>query len=419
MARASRSVLALALLLGCRANQASTTPPSPYASGPLRAGAPQGVGPPSPVEMYPRGATRQIQSALLFLAGSSNQRLVRYEVVDGVAILEGDIVLGPVDTLLLRYGIPWAPATNVKSAVATANRSHLWPRAEIPYEIDPSCDSDTVAAIGRAIAEVNRTELKVRPRLASDPDYARFTAKGSGCSSYLGRKGGPQIITVQFCGEGSIAHEILHAAGFYHEQSRGDRDSYITIMWDEIDPDYTFAFEKRDGNGQDIGYYDYASVMQYGARAFSRTGKPTIVTRIPNTPIGQREGLSAGDKAAITYLYGAGGNIPTTPPGFPFPVPTAIPTNFLPVPTPQTPPPPQPGGCAAGQVRDALLRTCASPCPGGAPPVAGVCMPAGQSSAPPSAPGACPSGQLPDLLTTRCAAACSSGGPRLNGQCWP
>jgi hypothetical protein len=268
----------------------------------------------------------------LFLAGSQVQQLVKYEVVDGLAVMEGDIVLGPASTLPLRLGLPWAPATNVKSAVALSNRSHLWPRSEIPYVIDRSVSPSMIDGINWAIAQLNTTPLRVRPRTASDNDYVVFvdSGTGSGCSSYVGRIGGPQEIQTADCGKGSLIHEILHAAGFYHEQSRGDRDAYVTIVWDEIAPGYEDNFEKRDGRGQDIGPYDYSSIMHYSSHAFSRSGRPTIIPKVPNAKIGQREGLSDGDRAAIAELYGNG----------PGPGPSPTPPTPTPPPTPPTPPSP-------------------------------------------------------------------------------
>jgi hypothetical protein len=341
MNRALRAVALCALgatgapLVGCQAGPGSTQRAPAYPPGPLGSQTPSNGGGfrrgvaagNTPVETHRPRSARQRTSGLLFLAGSQNQRLVKYDVVDGMAVFEGDILLGPAATVPFRFGLPRTPPRgNAKGAVTLIDRSHLWPNSEIPYVIDSSVSATQVGFINTAISQINQTELKIRPRAATDNDFVSFhdSGSGAGCSSFLGRIGGPQQIEVADCGQGSVTHELLHAGGFYHEQSRGDRDDFITIVFDEIAPEFRDEFEKRDGRGQDIGPYDYGSIMHYSARAFSRSGRPTIIPKVPGAQIGQREGPSVGDKAAIAQLYGGGAPRPPAPGGGAPPVaPTA------------------------------------------------------------------------------------------------
>ena len=240
--------------------------------------------------------------------------MVTFQVVDGMAVMEGDILLGRVTELPLRYGVP-RPRVNVHSAVAVANRSDLWPAAEIPYAIDASVTPAKLDYVQWAVAHVNGAGIKLHPRAPQERDYVLFReTPGSGCHSFLGRIGGEQELELAGCGKGSVVHEILHAAGFYHEQSRGDRDDRIIINWDEIVPEFQSAFQKRDGRGQDIGPYDYGSIMHYSSGAFSKTGNPTIVPKDPHAVIGQRAGLSQYDRAALTFLHGSTATGPNLPP---------------------------------------------------------------------------------------------------------
>ncbi|MCS6902184.1 MAG: M12 family metallopeptidase [Myxococcales bacterium] len=307
----ARGTLLLSCWLGgCRA---STSPLPPHAGSTTSPGARQTAADVSTTETFHPFSLRQASSALLYLAGSTLQRMVSFEVVDGMAVLDGDILLGPATFVPFRYGAPrFASRGDTFSAVARSSRSDLWTNSEMPYVIESSVGPEKTEWINWAIQHIaSQTPLRFRPATSTDQDHVFFRDSGSssGCYSYLGRIGGPQEIQVGGCGvRGSVVHEILHAAGFYHEQSRGDRDDYVVINWNEIDPAHRSNFEIRSQRGQDIGTYDYSSIMHYSARAFSISGNPTIVPKTPGVSIGQREGLSPLDRAALQQLYGSGGS---------------------------------------------------------------------------------------------------------------
>uniref|UniRef100_A0A671NPW5 Metalloendopeptidase n=1 Tax=Sinocyclocheilus anshuiensis TaxID=1608454 RepID=A0A671NPW5_9TELE len=129
------------------------------------------------------------------------------------------------------------------------------------------------------------------------------------CWSYLGMIGGSQTVSLQSPGcmwSGVAAHELMHALGFVHEQSRSDRDHHVSILWENIIENQRHNFKKYETNNLNTAY-DYSSVMHYGRYAFSEDGGPTIIPKPdPYTPIGQRDGPSLTDIHKINILYNCG-----------------------------------------------------------------------------------------------------------------
>jgi hypothetical protein len=243
-----------------------------------------------------------IAGTALLSAATFNNKPVRYANVDGQAIFEGDIVLAPVAVLQRAEAESRGP---VLESIGITGQQFRWPNATVAFDIDPGMPDQQRVTDAIAHWEAN-TPLRFVRRSATTTDFVMFQS-GGGCSSQVGRRGGQQAVTLgQGCTAGNAIHEIGHTIGLWHEQSREDRDAFVRIVFANIDAALQHNFTQHITDGDDLGAYDYGSIMHYPADAFSNNGQPTIIAlqQIPaGVTMGQRTGLSAGDIAGVLLLY--------------------------------------------------------------------------------------------------------------------
>ena len=247
---------------------------------------------------------------------------VEHAVVDGMAIYEGDILLGPASAM---SPVPAGSKRSGRSAVTITGARYRWPNGTMPYVIASNIPNPE--RITKAIHHWNTVmagTVQMVPR-TTESNYVVFVLSSSAgtCSSYVGMLGyGSQSISVGgYCSTGNMIHEIGHAWGLWHEHTREDRDQHVIVNWGNISSAQSYNFSQNISNGDDIGGYDYNSVMHYNATAFSVNGLPTLETIPAGIPIGQRAALSTGDIAAIHLLY------PNTVVTDPAPVSVSITSN--------------------------------------------------------------------------------------------
>ncbi len=220
-------------------------------------------------------------------------------------ILNGDIIVGNTLQQLAIY-----QSNNSDGAF-------IWPKGNIPVKIDGNMKSNKTIygallydnALEAIKALNNYTNLRLVP-YNNEKDYIRIKYTidtGYGGISPIGKKGGEQVIYItRQSGIETIVHEMLHSLGFWHEQSRYDRDQYVFIDTSNINKEYKHNFQIEPGTPQ--GGYDYESIMHYRADAFAiDPSKPTIKCRngntVSNCSFGSNYIFSTKDIAGINTAY--------------------------------------------------------------------------------------------------------------------
>ncbi|EFX86897.1 hypothetical protein DAPPUDRAFT_97051 [Daphnia pulex] len=152
-----------------------------------------------------------------------------------------------------------------------------WPDAKIPYEISATYTPEQreIIAFGMK-AFHNKTCIRF-VRRTTEENYIRIKKTGKGCWSDIGMTSLKQTVSLDDrCilsgAPGVVIHELMHVLGFQHEHQRPDRDKYVSINIDNVDP---------------------RSVMHYPANAFAKdTSTPVIIPLKGKPAIGNRRNFS-------------------------------------------------------------------------------------------------------------------------------
>jgi hypothetical protein len=226
-----------------------------------------------------------------------DENLAEYRIIDGLAVAYGDVIIGQ----------------RAKGSAATRGWHpipvpQLWPSPVIPFHVDPALPDPE--RVHRALALLQQTTVLKFVPYAGTGDGVAFLPGTEHCLATLGRLGGLQPVKLAAgCGTGEVVHEILHVLGFFHEQSRSDRDRFIDVIWENIDEEYrgqfgvvpdSFMSPVRDSP------FDFRSIMLYRADTFARQpGLSTFRSRDPEQAIApMADGPSVEDVRRVNRLFG-------------------------------------------------------------------------------------------------------------------
>jgi hypothetical protein len=208
------------------------------------------------------------------------------------------------------------------SPVEAAPAGNYWAGGTVPYVFSSNVTATNQTRAVNAMQQwENIANINFRPFQAGDANWL-FIQNATSNSSFVGPQGGAQTVNlVSWTTQAVIVHELGHALGDKHEQSRNDRDTYVTINFANVsttacnggDCSHNFDIDPNTASWL-YSPYDYDSVMHYGPTFFT-TGGNTIDTNAPfdtynisyvNQDIGPNGQCFTNDVPAGTWQAGIG-----------------------------------------------------------------------------------------------------------------
>lgn len=250
---------------------------------------------------------------------------VEVMIVNGEAYIEGDIWVGS-EAFLDQF----QTMMTTQSVTVTDNPLNgRWPDGIVPFEIlDGFSNSERNVIIDAMNHISSRTNVCFRKRTneSSYIKFKRYTDEQLGWhggQSYVGKCPfvlcpDGQEIKLSSVANRTVRHEISHALGLWHEQSREDRDQHVEILWNNIEPMQTGNFVRHTIDGTDVGTYDLDSLMHYRFNSFGRVvnGVRLQTIRSKDNPADRTfgsSGLTSKDVNGINSMYPVANNCPPLP----------------------------------------------------------------------------------------------------------